>query len=224
MRIKRYDHTRIIITYSFSWKTQTKALPSYIPFPKKIETGFQVVTSRWLYMTFNTFNAYFQVSHFSLSFCCLYSHPFCSQISTEKKSMAMAPDTSKIIHPAQIQVGFPYFLADLPENHEMTYDFLPISSHIPILNCWVFSDVLLSNRVPWTTPGAFQQPHRRSIFGKAPQQQLLLPGGSDQIGRAAVKLRHRRMGFQEGGLRRWESPGSWKSHGKSHRKNMSKKP
>ena len=37
-------------------KHKQKTLPSYIPFPKKIETGFQVVTSR-----FPTFSCLFVV-------------------------------------------------------------------------------------------------------------------------------------------------------------------
>lgn len=222
MRIKRYDHTRIIITYSFSWKTQTKALPSYIPFPKKIETGFQVVTSRWLYMTFNTFNAYFQVSHFSLSFCCLYSHPFCSQISTEKKTMAMAPDTSKIIHPAQIQ-KIPLFSGGFAGK---SWNDIWFSTHIiPYPHFKLLSFFRCFNLQPRF--GRIQVPSNSHIVGAS----LAKPRSSSCSSQGAViKLAGQLWSCATGAwasrrvasVGRWESPGSWKSMEKPQKKTWKK--
>ena len=197
MRIKPYDHTRIIITYSFSWKTQTKTLPSYIPFPKKIETGFQVVTSR-----------------FPTSSCLLVVYIPIRFVprSPLKNLMAMAQNIATFIHPAQIQ-KIPLFSGGFAGKSSNDI----FSTHIPFLNCWVLRCFNLpafwtsrclptatSSEHLWQSPAAAAAPPRGrwsswpGSCGAAPPAHGL-PGGWPPwcAGRS----------FQEAGK-------AWKSHSK----------
>ena len=191
MRIKPYDHTRIIITYSFSWKTQTKTLPSYIPFPKKIETGFQVVTSR-----------------FPTSSCLLVVYIPIRFVprSPLKNLMAMAQNIATFIHPAQIQ-KIPLFSGGFAGKSSNDI----FSTHIPILNCWVLRCFNLPRVLD------IQVPSNSHIVGAS----LAKPRSSSCSSQGAViKLAGHLWSCATGAwasrrvasVVRWEKlPGSWKS-------------